>query len=281
MRLPHILILLLLAATTTSTACQSQSPDVSEPQSPTAERPLIFPTHNWPLGTDYGYNYLVGELRAEDGCLKLYNLGWEEPNRPAFQQLRDFWLIVWPSDFALRQDGEVVEIRNGNGDIVARAGDIVRLGGRSAWDDDGVSRSKLEESLPKECQLAYYLVGDEVAVVPDKEPPSVPLPGTSLYFPRDKTWPSPVALMASLYEGPLYLGDDCLRIGSRDGPVVVWPPGFHPDLVDGKVVVRNGGGRIMARVGHMMRTGGGQVKDDGGGPCRGKRWKHINFERPR
>ena len=115
----------------------------------------------------------------------------------------------------------------------------------------------------------------------EEEPHSVPLQGTPLYFPRDKTWPSPVPLMAALYEGLLYLGGDCLRIGSQEGPVIVGPPGFYPDLMDGDVVVRNGGGRIMARVGHMMRTGGGHVKDEGDGPCRGGRWKHVNFERRR
>lgn len=62
---------------------------------------LALPTHNEPPGTDHGGNYLAGELRVENGCMKLYHMGWDDPDRAIGQQIRDIWLPVWPLGFAL------------------------------------------------------------------------------------------------------------------------------------------------------------------------------------
>ena len=87
-----ILALLVLAAV----ACQASR--------------LALPTHNEPPGTDHGGNYLAGKLRLEDGCMKLYRMGWDDPDRAIGQQTRDIWLPVWPVGFALRQDGEDIQV---------------------------------------------------------------------------------------------------------------------------------------------------------------------------
>ena len=50
---------------------------------------LTLPTHNEPPGTDLGGNYLAGELSLEDGCMKLYRMGWDDPDRAIGQQIRD------------------------------------------------------------------------------------------------------------------------------------------------------------------------------------------------
>ena len=49
---------------------------------------LALPIHDAPLATNLGLDYLAGELRVEDGCLKLYRLGWDFPNRAVSEQLR-------------------------------------------------------------------------------------------------------------------------------------------------------------------------------------------------
>lgn len=52
----------------------------------------------------------------------------------------------------------------------------------------------------------------------------------------------------------------CLRgaaIAGRRGPLLVWPHGFRAALDGGDVVVLDPRGRIVARVGERMDTGGG------------------------
>ena len=48
----------------------------------------------------------------------------------------DIWLPVWPLGFALRKEGDETQVFDGDGALVARAGDIVRLGGWGYWSDE-------------------------------------------------------------------------------------------------------------------------------------------------
>ena len=143
------------------------------------DRKIAFPIHNEPRGTDLGSNYLAVELRAEDGCLKLYRLGWDNSNRTVSDQLRDIWLPVWPSGFALRQEGQDIQVIDGNGAVAARAGDTVRFGGRSYWSDEA-GNEEMEKIVPEACHGLYYLVSDEVSVVSRNEARVVRLPGSTL-----------------------------------------------------------------------------------------------------
>ena len=156
----------VLTATTIPSAATTPLP--ANTQALEADRKIAFPVPNEPLGTDLGSNYLAGELRAEDGCLKLYRLGWDEPERTVSEQLRDIWLPVWPSGFALRQEGQDIQVIDGDGAVAARAGDTVRFGGRSYWSDE-TGQEEIENTVPQACQGLYYLVGDEVSVVPSNK----------------------------------------------------------------------------------------------------------------
>ena len=244
---------------------------------------LALPTHNEPPGTDRGGNYLAGELRVEDGCMKLYRMGWDDPDRAIGQQIRDIWLPLWPVGFALRQDGEEIQVINSNGATMARAGDTVRLAGGSYWSDE-IWQQEMESTVPEACRdeqgLLYYLIGDEISVVPENEATAVPLQGSTLWFPRNRTSgsgpPKARMLAAPPREQTLVLDGDCLRIG-EDGPVVVWPAGFYPDTVDGRVVVRNGGGQVVAVVGHQMKLDSGGYIPGGSGSCRGPLWGGTRF----
>ena len=275
MRNVALVFLVAVSLLAVTSACQSTSS--GQVASPIPSQ-LAFPTHNEPLATDLGFYYLAGELRVEDGCLKLYRLGWDDPNRSISDQLWDIWLPVWPSGFALRQTGDgEARVVDQDGRVVAEASDTVRLSGPSSWSEE--AWEELRETIPRACRLPYWPVGDEVYVVTRDDPAVVPLPGSTLYFSRGRTRKDPGAHMAAKppEDQTLTLNGDCLRVG-KDGPVIVWPPGFYPDRVDGRVVVRNGGGRVVARVGQTMRLdSGGYVADDRSGPCRGTRWLYARL----
>ena len=52
----------------------------------------------------------------------------------------------------------------------------------------------------------------------------------------------------------------CLRL--KDGPTIIWPAGFEPHVDRGVVQVRNGAGRVIARVGDEIAMGGGYSSTD-------------------
>ena len=232
-----------------------------------------FPTHPGALGTNLGLDYLAGELRLEDGCLKLYRLGWDDPDRTVDEQLRDIWLPVWPAGFTLSG----VTVLDGGGEDVARAGYVVRLGGHGTGLGEDWQR-QLEDEIPEACHGLYYPVGDEVSLVAPDEARVVPLSGSTLWFPRAITSPHPHAQLLS--EPPddttLVLDGDCLRVG-EGGPVVIWPAGFYPDWEDGHIVVRNGGGKVLAAVGREMNLDGGGYVTGNTGDCRGPLWVSTVF----
>jgi len=255
-----LLVLTILSAS----ACQSSR--------------IAMPIHHEPLGTDLGGDYLSGELRVEDGCMKLYRTGWNSPGRTASQQLYDDWLPVWPQEFSLRHGGEKVRIVGSDGDLLASEGDTVRLGGGSIW-SGGTPQQELEETIPQACQGQYYFVGDEVSVVPQDEAKVISLTGSTLWFPRSKTGgggPRTGMLAPPPEDKTLFLDGNCLRIGEH-GPVLIWPAGFYPDMKDGRVVVRNGGGRLMATVGQEMPLDSGGYVPGNSGLCNGPLWGSTRF----
>ena len=97
---------------------------------------VVLPIHSEPPGTDLGGDYLAGEIRLEQSCLKLYRMGWDNPQRSASQQLRDIWLLVWPPGYAIQKEGQEMHVIDDEGMSVALVGDTVRLGGGTYWYQD-------------------------------------------------------------------------------------------------------------------------------------------------
>jgi len=58
----------------------------------------------------------------------------------------------------------------------------------------------------------------------------------------------------------LVLDEGGLRMGSADGHLVIWPPGFSLVAEDDGVQILNETGLIVARVGEKVRMSGGQVR---------------------
>ena len=93
-------------------------------------------------------------------------------------------------------------------------------------------------------------------------PATVP---TDVLFPRQRAG---VDYMQASGGGKLVLDEEgCLRIGRRGGAagdVVVWPHDHSVEVdASGEVRIREGKGRVVAKVGDDVRVGGGEVGDRG------------------
>lgn len=85
--------------------------------------------------------------------------------------------------------------------------------------------------------------------------------GQTIYFPRQAPT---IGGMAALLEGRLILDENgCLRVqpedaSFKDAPVVVWHYDFTLTVENGEIVIWNGMGEPVGRVGEWTRMGGGQ-----------------------
>jgi hypothetical protein len=92
---------------------------------------------------------LVGKLVLVDNCLRVNS-----------HNLRESYLLIWPHDFSLHLHDEVMEIMDGNDQLVAREGDNLRLGGGEI-PGRNVNEYTLQP-LPDNCPGPYWIVGDEI-----------------------------------------------------------------------------------------------------------------------
>ena len=137
-----VLIAVLLAAI----ACGNEPPTASTPE-PTISLPkpvTFFPRQKAMEGEKESMTALLhGELVVVKGCLRVHDE-----------------LLIWPHDFRLSTEKDVVQILNGAGEVVASVGDHIYCGGGevpATW----VS-SCCEQPLPDECPGPYWIVGDVI-----------------------------------------------------------------------------------------------------------------------
>ena len=239
------------------------SPQHGTPSADAGQAPsMVFPQHDAPLGTDRGGEYFAGRLVLSEGCLRA-----EAPaNR------RPSWLIIWPSSFTLEADSGSVQIVDGHGRIAAHVGDHIRLS-RAAVTYQQARDRGLVKGLSEDCAEPYFLVGDEVTVFdPGSEATELRLSDPDVLFLRQKTVVASVqVLQQAAGVGELVLDGRCLRL-KGSSTTIIWPAGFTPHVEGGVVQVRNGAGRIIARVGDEIAGGGGYF-DLGGGDCSGPAWR--------
>lgn len=70
----------------------------------------------------------------------------------------------------------------------------------------------------------------------------------------------PDAVMDALFEGRVILdAAGCPRLGTPDGPTMVWPFGYRLASEDGALVVRDAEGSTVGRIGGSFRLGGGEA----------------------
>ncbi|WAS98006.1 hypothetical protein [Nannocystis punicea] len=70
------------------------------------------------------------------------------------------------------------------------------------------------------------------------------------------------AFMEALLSGTLIEQSGCLRVspdGKQPGHLLIWQPGYTARRTGEQLEVVDGTGKVVARVGEPLRTGGGQV----------------------
>ena len=244
-----------------------------------ANRVAHFPQHLEEIETNRRFPSYGVLVLGDDGCLRLG----KDPDASGGN------LLVWPVGYHYAGDERTVRVLDHTGGVVAHVGDHIRISTiRNIWEplpepvvllisglrtQATVSEEALEHRrplrpenhpwLPTECSGFWNakIVGDEVtAFMPDEEPEVVPVPGSTLFFPRHSSMWTVLERHLLGRNGRLVLERDCLRLGPA-GRLLVWPPGFTPHIENGEVSVRNGGGRTVARVGETMVVAGNDGPD--------------------
>ena len=111
-----------------------------------------------------------------------------------------------------------------------------------------------------DCAGFQWLVGNEVSVVTGE--PRTIVSAAGIVVPRVAHQEGPKSGPAVLLNGRLVLQGRCLRTESQrggTGNVLVWPPGFRVEVRGNRIVVTNGGGAVIVRVGDKFKAGGGQA----------------------
>ncbi len=127
---------ILIALVLVATACRSNAGDAL----PTP----FFPRQIDPM-PDTMDALLVGKLVLLDGCLYVDD------------GFGHRYLPIWPHNFALSVQGDVVQILDDTGQPVARVGDEVKIGGGEVPADQ-IARYSLQP-LFSQCPAPYWLVG--------------------------------------------------------------------------------------------------------------------------
>ena len=232
---------------------------------------VVFPRHDAPLETDRGGEYFAAQLALREGCLRAEVSPSHDPNDPGS------WLLIWPNGFTLEAEPGTARVLDELGQVVARAGDHVRLS-RAALTFEQAAERDLVSGLSQDCADPYFLVGDEVSTFdPTSEATELRLSDPDVVFFRERTMISRYrALTTAAGVGELILDGQCLRL--KDGtneshwPTIVWPAGFTPHVHQGVVQIRNGAGRVIAEVGNEI-AGGGGYSNRGSGECSGPVWR--------
>lgn len=84
---------------------------------------------------------LYGELALEDGYLRVEGT-----------------LIIWQPDYFVDNNEGTIEILDRNGEVVARVGEEVYMGGGATWSVEHVN-SLIREPLPQDCQGPFWFQG--------------------------------------------------------------------------------------------------------------------------
>ena len=209
---------------------------------PEIDGPVQFPQH--PDGkrtyTNALPDHIEGRLQVYRGCI----------------YIRNGTIPVWPSDFSLRVEDDLVQVLNESGNVAGVDGEEAFLAGYEVRADDPAGR-KISATLPLACPPGnFWIVGDEIGDLKKQAGRLVvPLEGSSLIFPRQSPglWRDDLSLSTG---GDLLHEGDCLRVNDPESHMIVWPPLFTPHMRSGVVEIRDGDGLTVARVGDTLELTG-------------------------
>jgi hypothetical protein len=198
---------------------------------------------------------LVGTLRLEGACLNLQMLG------------GGVVLPVWPPEFTLRIEGDQVLVIDGEGRVAARAGEEVYMGGGYV----GVTDEWVLQQIPSACQGEYFVVGGEVRPNLRHDAELFALDVVSdtartVPFLRYKPALDEQVMEAISISGKLVVYDyrRCLHLQTDWGGefTLLWPADWSVSIDDETIVVLDGTGQAVARMGDEVRLRGRAVPHD-------------------
>ena len=91
---------------------------------------------------------LQGKLAVIEGCLRVAGSG-------------DGHLVIWQPDFFVNNNEGVIEILDRNGEVVARVGEEIRIGGGEVPLTEEL-KQLLREPVPEQCGGPYWSMGELV-----------------------------------------------------------------------------------------------------------------------
>jgi hypothetical protein len=187
---------------------------------------------------------LVGTLRLEEGCLRVSSLPDGEVVLP-----------IWPPEFTLRVEGDQVLVIDGQGQVAARAGEEVYMGGGHV----PVTDEWVLQQIPPACRGSYFVVGNTVRpnLRQDAELLStevISMAGRTILFPRYEPALDEQVTDRTSIGGKLVAYDyrRCLHLQTEWGPGVatlLWPPDWSVRVDGDAAVVVDGTGQDVARLG--------------------------------
>jgi hypothetical protein len=130
-------------------------------------------------------------------------------------------LVVWHHDFTLRVEGERVEVLDGAGQVIARVGELTRMGGGE------VTSTHIPELPFDACPGPYWVLGDieplEAQHIPDIDVGPFSVDGGMRAVLLHQSAPTPEE---NVLEGELMVDEKlCLRVGDY---AVLLPPNVWP-----------------------------------------------------
>ena len=193
---------------------------------------------------------LIGTLQLEGACLQVHSLD------------GGILLPIWPPEFTLRFEGEHVLVINTEGEVAARAGEEVYLGGGYV----GISDEWVLQQIPAACRGEYFVVGNEVRpnLRYDSDLFALDMVSTTqqkVFFPRYKPALDRQIVDAGSMNGKLVAYDyyRCLHLQTDWGPgpvTLLWPSDWSVRANDGEVMVVDATGQAVARLGDEISLRG-------------------------
>ncbi|MBN2393504.1 MAG: hypothetical protein JXR84_22415 [Anaerolineae bacterium] len=208
---------------------------------------------------------LVGTLRLENGCLYVQSSGSDRGLVP-----------IWPPEFTLRMEGNQVLVIDGKGQVAARSGEEVYMGG-----GDGSVDAWVLQQIPPACRRNYFIVGCEVR-------PNLKYDSTlfaldilsdtarTVLFLRYKPTLEAYVEDAVSISGRLVVDEynRCLHLQAAWGPATLfWPAHWSARFEGETIVVIDETGHVVARTGDEVRLRTRTIPESADVPIR---WQLIH-----
>lgn len=239
----------LIASVLVVAACGSDKGDRDDIALPDTTSTSIYFPQRTSEGDDDDAD-LVGDMVVEGKCLYVAS------SVPPEDDSR--YLIVWPHNFELRISNDAIEVLGASGQVVARVGDLVRLGGSE------VRQGVRPDVVPDACHGPYWIASPTVTWGEQAAATQTALSASPFgVFLHQSEPEDSVDIDPGVLTGQLVVVDDCLRVNVDEGNsyLIIWPPNYSLDAAP-MIRVLNGEGQVVARVGVgvEVRLAGGKTE---------------------